>query len=1073
MRKAKFLILFYFSAFCYISYAQGNKYSFKHLTIDNGLSQNAVTCIHQDKTGFIWIGTHDGLNRYDGNQFVQYRNERNNPNSLSNNYIWDIHEDEDGVLWIATFGGGLNSLNPTNGKIRRFFRKPDDLTSFPSNRLFSITEFPKGILWIGSNEGLIRFDKSTEQTRIFLSQKVSGNTLADNYIGIVASDGNGYLWLRSDSGLTRFNTQTFAADYFRRSPYSDSLALGDVSDITIIGGNILVCCEAGLVQINPQSGTDELLLSPAEVRSGTAMPVFLRVLPLSQHRYAIGTATGLVIFNRITNDIFLYQTDAADDKSLSHNNILSLFRSNDGIIWVGTRNGLNKIENERPNFLHIRKTFGAHSLSSKNVSSIIEENDNQIWIGTTDGFNLYNKTTGLFDVFTKTAKKNDGLLSDYILCLFRDSKGNRWLGTRGGGFYKIEMDRKGNMKIARIRPVGFDVSDVNVHFITESKDGHLWIGTGGYGLWKYNPSGNTIKQYVTAKDGSGPNHPFVFTILDDSFNNLWIGTPTGGLNLFNPETEQFLYFQNAPENRYSLSNDIVLSLHEDRQHNLWIGTSSGLNKLIPRLEKGIFEKLKPAITNNSDSLFLNFGQEQGFPNDVIYGMLEDKHRKLWISTNKGLAVFDMDKQKVVKTFDVNDGLQSREFNQNAYYKSISGQFYFGGVNGLNIFHPDSIRENQFIPPVVLTGLSLFNEPVRVGNILPGKDFHLEKALYLLDKIRLSWKHKVITFEFAALSFISPEKNQFSYKLEGFNDDWIQAGTTHSATYTNLPPGNYIFRVRAGNSSGLWNEKGAELKVYISSPPWLSWYAYLTYFLMFLGVVFSFIRFRINKSTREIRIRTEIEKARSQERADFRKRSAADFHDEAGNMITKITLFTEMARAEMNDNSRLENYLDKIQLNVSELSAGMRDFLWVMDPLRDSLFETIVRLKDFGDSGLKDVGIEFSVSGMKTAYRDIILPMNTRRAVLQIFKEAINNCARHSGASDARLSVKLCGTDIHISLKDNGKGFDMPEENSGNNYGMSIMPERAKNIGAVLTVTSQKNTGTAVSLKFTMPRMGNS
>jgi len=1073
MRNSFFILILLFHLHCLQGFAQQNELSFGHLTIDDGLSQNSVNCIHQDRNGFLWFGTHDGLNRYDGYEFIHYRNERNNSNSISNNYIYDIHEDDDGILWIATFGGGLNSLNPTTGEINRIEMISNDSVAFPGTSLFSICEYPKGILWIGSGEGLIRFDKKTRQANIFLEQITPDGIFEYNYVGIVNPDETGNLWLQCDSGLARFDTKTLTVEYFQRGLFSNAFEMGNILDIERIDNILYIVCVAGLVEINLEEKTDKLLLPATVVEAGGQTPVFQEILPLGNQRFAIGTNLGLIIFNAITSKSNLYQNNAADDKSLSHNRVFSLYNSLDGILWIGTRNGLNTIETEKPNFTHVRSIAGKKGLGSKNVSSFMEQHDSLLWIGTTDGLNLYNKYSNTFKVFRKDDQPTNGLFSNYILCLFEDSKGNNWVGTRGGGFYVVEDKATGGIGFRQIRPVNETLPLVTVHSITESKDGIIWVGTGGFGLWKYNPSNNSVKKYATQKDGTGLSHPYVFTILEDSFGNLWLGTPSGGVNLFNPESERFIYFQNNPENGYSINNDIILTLHQNRQNELWIGTNDGLARLIPKLHEGIFQELSASLANGNDSLFMNFGQDEGLPNSVIYGLLENKNQHLWISTNKGLAEFDMSSGLVVKTFDVSDGLQSNEFNQNAYYQSHEGRFYFGGVNGFSIFHPDSVTSNLFIPPVVLTDFSIFNETVKVSSDASDDEFHLEKAIHLMNEIDLSWKHNVITFEFAALSYISPEKNKFSYMLEGFDKQWVDAGTSRTATYTHLSPGTYVFKVRASNNSGVWNEKGTALKINISTPPWLSWYAYLFYFSLFLSATLLLIRFRINRATRELKIQTQIEKARRQEREDFRKKSAADFHDEAGNKITKITLFTEMARTEINNKIQLEKYLNKIQHNITQLSSGMRDFLWVMDPQHDTLFETISRMKDVGDSMLTETGVRFTIDGMNEGFREIVLPMNTRRDILLIYKEAINNCAKYARASEVVLKLLVVGHSVTISLCDNGIGFDTVKDSKKNNYGLNIMHERAKKIGAKLEINSQLNKGTNILLKFNMPQMGDS
>ncbi len=1054
------------------AYTQLNTTVFKHLTIDDGLSQNSINCIHQDKYGFMWIGTQDGLNRYDGYNFIEYRHDRNNKNSISNNYIWDIKEDKEGILWIATFGGGLNRLDPLTGEFSYFNMTAGDPNSFPSNRLFSIAETPDGILWIGSNEGLIRFDKSTKTSQLLLSQKKPDGTNADNYIGIVTTDNYNNVWLRSDSGLTFINTKTLSTQFFTKSPYSNAQIIGNVTHLFHEDGKLYVSCSAGLLEINLKTKTDRVIVSSQSLGFIDENIFIQDFLKLGRHNFAIGTNKGLAFYIAEINELQFYQNNGLDEKSISHDNILSIFKSSDDILWIGTRNGLNILDSGTPGFMHVRSIPGNNVLSNKNVNSFIDENDSLLWIGTTDGLNVYNRYENKYTVFRKDEKNKNGLTSSYILCLYMDSKGNKWTGTRGGGFYKIETPSNGKTNIKRIKPSNDTATAISIHFITEDKKGNLWLGTGGGGLWKYDPEKNMVKKYAAAKDGSGPGHPFVFTILEDSYGNIWLGTPSGGLNLFDPDTERFIYFINDPDKVNSLSNDIVLSLHEDINHNLWIGTSSGLNKLIPKLNSDIFEEFKNQKLNTK-TVFKNFGYEQGFPNDVIYGILEDSRQNLWISTNKGMAVFNTVTETLHKTYDISDGLQSNEFNQNGYYKNKHGVLYFGGVNGFNFFHPDKLMDNKFIPPVVITGISLFNKKVPVGSSdSTHKSFFLDKELFGMNEISLSWKHDVITFDFAALSYHSPEKNQFSYKLEGFNEDWVFAGNSLTATYTNLNPGKYVFRVRACNNSGVWNESGTYINIHISTPPWLSWYAYLFYTLLFSSMVYVFIRYRINKATREIKVQTQIEKARTEEREEFRKKSAADFHDEAGNKITKITLFTEMAKTETEDKAQLQNYLNKIELNISELSTGMRDFLWVMDPQHDTLFDTVTRLKDFGDSMLSELGIQFIVRGMNNTFQNIVLPMNTRRAVLQIFKEAMHNCAKHANAAEVILTVTLENNFILFSLQDNGNGFDINEERSRNNYGLTIMKTRAEKINAELTINSEKNNGTNITLKCNMPQMGN-
>ncbi|MGZ0016451.1 ligand-binding sensor domain-containing protein [Yeosuana sp. AK3] len=1020
----------------------------------DGLSQNSVTAILQDSKGFMWFGTHDGLNKYDGTGFKSYRQERNNPNSISNNYIWDLYEDADGLLWIATFGGGLNSLDLKAGTIERFSYQPNEPNSFPSNRIFSIQEGENGILWIGANEGLIRFDKQTKTSELFLSTTSPQGVLQDNYTGIVAADKNGNLWLRNDNGLTLFNTQTLEPTYFTQSPFSKEHILGDIYDIKWHNNKLLVGCDTGLLEIDLVNKTDRFLLLSSDVSSENSSVTFRKIHLVNDHQFYIGTHSGLVFFDAENNSHYLYEHSKEDDKSLVHNHVLSLRQSKDGVVWIGSRNGIDKIEAPEPDFIHFRNFTFPNAINVKNINSIIETKNNLLCIGSTSGLNLYDKNN---DAFVDISDIRSQMTSDYLLHISKDSKENIWIGTRTGGFYQIDPQ----FHIKKIAPENKDASNARVHFITEDHQGFIWLGTGGEGLWRYDPRTNRVKMYPVFKDGKGPSHPYVFTILEDQFKNLWLGTPTGGLNLFDRENEAFIYFQNHPDNTNSLANDLVLSLTEDSNNQLWIGTTGGLSKLTIPLQKNLFSKLKALQNQAADSLFVNFGRPEGFPNEVIYGILEDHQQNLWMSTNQGLVQFDTQTESIVNIYEAAHGLQSNEFNQNSYHKGDSGLMYFGGIDGFNIFNPKTIKGNTYIPEVRITGLSILNQPVVVGQAEKNKKPVLDKEPYFKESITLSWKEKVVSFHFAALSYISPEKNSYQYKMEGFDEDWVFAGNTNQTTYTNLDPGTYTFRVNAANNSGVWNETGTAIIVHVNPPPWRSWYAYVAYLLLFLAAIYAFIKYRVNKATQALLRKAEIERVRNEERETFRKRSSQDFHDEAGNKITRISLVTALAKQEADTNDQLKNYLNKIEENVQELNTGMRDFIWALDPGKDTLYETLHRFEDFASGFCEDAQVHFKSDGIDEYLNHFPLNMNQRRHLLLILKETLHNSIKHAAPKNIHLKIAAQKEEAIISLSDDGKGFELNTLKRQN--GLQNIKERAKQLNADLEIQSAKNNGTKVAI----------
>lgn len=1061
-----------FVSLSFIGQSQSPQLIFRHLTADDGLAQNCAQAIIQDQKGFIWFGTQDGLCRYDGYDFKTYRHESGNPNSLSNNFIWDLYEDKDGIIWIATFGGGLNSFDPKTEKFTHYKGITDNENTLSSNRLFAITEESEGILWLGTNDGICRLDKATGEVQQFLCSKANNDKTDGNYIGTIALGRSNEIWAQSDSGLTLINTDDFSIQFFSKTLFSGNYDLGFIYTITYFNDKLYVASSTGVFELDLINRKDRLLLSTDSISTTRGKAYFTELLPQPNGRFWIGSNTGIISFDSNSGEHVYYTHNASDPNSLIHNTIKSLYRSKDGLLWIGTNTGISVLYKEKPDFGIIRDAPDAEVKAHKSMDAVLVDRNDFLWIGSSEGLRIINRETNEMTIFFKDRKKGD-LSSDYILSLLEDREGNIWVGTRAGGVYRVSNNRHKNPKeyfFEAIKPENTDLSSVSVHYIFEDQEGIIWLGTGGNGLLRYNPKINKLKTYFQGETGEKPSHPYVYCILEDSHGNMWLGTATGGLNLFNKETEQFIYIQNSPENQMSLSNNMVLALMEDRDHRLWVSTASGLNRSVYTLKEKLFPKFSQ-LDLAGEALFERFGIKDGLPNEVIYGTLQDNNGNIWMSTNKGLACIDPIEGKTLKTYESGDGLQNNEFNQNGYYKSKTGELFFAGLNGLNHFHPDSLKGNPYQPPVVITNFKLFNDPVLVGN----KGEHLlalDKRIEYLDELNLSYTHDVLTFEFAALSYTDPSKNQYHYMLEGFDKDWIDAGNSRSATYTNLDAGDYVFKVIASNNDEVWNKEGASIILHIPPPPWLSWYAYLLYALAFVGFIYLYIRFRVKKATQELEIKTQIEKAKTEERESFRKKSSQDFHDEAGNKITKINLFTELARADTNSKKELKEYLDKIEHNSKELSAGMRDFIWAMDPAKDTLFDTIMRLKDFGDSMFTDVGVNFNIKGLSSSFNNIRLSMDLRRAIVQVFKEAMNNAAKYAKADEIILLVSLENKQLNIELQDNGKGFYSEDPANKKGYGQVIMKERADKAGGKISISSQIGQGTKVAFTCNIPHMGN-
>ncbi|MBX2990419.1 MAG: hypothetical protein KF749_04525 [Bacteroidetes bacterium] len=1037
------------------SFSQPRDLRFVPLNADDGLSQNTINSIYQDRSGFIWFGTQDGLNRYDGHTFKTYRHEPGNANSLSNNYIWAIHEDHQRILWIGSFGGGLTRFDPATEVFTNFTHDAKNPQSLSNNNVFAIAEYPEGTLWLCTDDGLNKFDTRTGATSRYLNK--TDNSTAARHTSAVAIQPPEHVWASLSNILFRLNIATGTADTFRTAP-ATSTVMGFITQLTFRNDKLRIMCEAGMIEYNVPTNTSSFV-DRKEIADGTLS--LRRVLHDPNGYVWFGTNNGLVLCDSSYNTL-VHATHESDNKhSLTNSFVLSLFQSREGIVWVGTRDGLNRLDAVKGNFQTLRrKTNSSNTLSHRTVRRAIEDARGILWIGTVDGLDAYDRSRNSFTSFKHEPSNTNTISSSYILHLYEDSKQNIWVSTRGGGLNRLSFPNGDLTRVVVRRFPGGGAQGLlsaSVYCVLEDRSGTMWVGTQGHGLAKYVAEQEKFIHFSSASDGTGPSHSYVYCMLEDRFGNFWIGTPTGGLNLFDRESGRFIYFRNHPDNPHSLSNNIVLSLHEAANGSLWVGTSGGLNKLTIPLRPHLFRHFQDSAGFETDSLFVVYGRHHGLPNEVIYGILEDGKGQLWLSTNRGLAVFDPRlTNPVIKLYDASDGLAGNEFNQASYFKNARGEMFFGGTDGLTYFHPDSIRGNTYVPPVVFTEFRLFNKPVSVSAKSP-----LRQAIHRTDVLELSYDDYVASFDFAALSFVNPEKNKYSYKLEGFDKEWSPASTQHSATYTNLSPGDYVLRVKASNSDGVWNEEGASLRLSIAPPLWLRWYAYIAYVGMFVAGVMMFVRYRVRSARREMETETKIERAKLQEREDVRRQSSADFHDEAGHKLTKITLFTELARGEAVNNSSLKEYLGRIEEQTKELSAGMRDFIWVLDPVKDSLFETVSRLKDFGNAMFGYTETSFAVHGLRDIMSAIPLSMESRRALMLIFKEAMNNCMKYARAKNVVLEVRLDNDMLELSLRDDGAGFDCSKASGG--YGMTTMRDRARKLGAEFTVTSSPGEGTTISL----------
>ena len=804
---------------------------FKHLKVADGLSQSWVKSICQDQQGFMWFGTHDGLNKYDGYNFTVYKHSLKNKNSISDNSIESLHEDKNGNLWIGT-ENGLNLYDRNND---RFIH--DD--SWPQGKITCFLELGNGRFYIGSNTGLQLFDHKNDTTISFLHDEDDSLTLSNNYINSIVSDKKGNIWIGTLDGLNLLDTLKYRFKHFRKNNKGNSISNNEVRALHIDSkGRIWIGTREGLDLLTYKKGQPEKFKlvnyqHNPENQSSITNGAILTLMEDKSGNLWIGTEDGglnIIDLNSLEkNEIVFnhYKHEENDNSSLSYNSIYSIYEDRTANIWVGTfGNGINIYNKSREKFIHYKQEQNdVNSLNNNFVNAILDEDD-YLWIGTDGGLNLFDKKNKTFKYFVHNPNNSKSIGSNAVWAIKRDSRGNLWVGTWAGGLNLFNSKTNNFTRFKHNPNDDNSIGSNNVFAIIEDHDGELWIATMGGGLNLFDYNNRTFKRYMyDDRDEYSISDDWVNTVFESSYGEIWVAT-SFAIDLFDKEKGKFIHFTHDNSNNSSISTNGATLFFEDSKGNLWIGTRKGLD-----------------IFNRKDSTFSYYLEEDGLPNNQINGILEDEHGNLWISTNKGISEYingiNRLKNPVFKNYNVSDGLQGNEFNKRAFCKGKDGRMYFGGKNGFNVFHPDSIKENLNIPPLVITELLLFNRNIPIGE----EKSPLKKHISVSKEITLSYKHSAITLRYVALNFLASEKNQYAYMLEGFEEEWNYVENKREATYTNLDPGTYTFRVKGSNNDGVWNEEGASLKIIITPPFWKTVFFRVFLIILIISMIYAihFIR----------------------------------------------------------------------------------------------------------------------------------------------------------------------------------------------------------------------------------------
>ncbi|MHC1703905.1 MAG: two-component regulator propeller domain-containing protein [Tenuifilaceae bacterium] len=837
--------LFIFILFCctLIAFGQSDQIRFEHLTKSSGLSQSTVYSIAQDKYGFIWIGTADGLNRYDGYTVKKYYYDSEKPNSLSNSRVYNLLVDRDGELWIATLGGGLNKYRVETDDFIAFRNIKGNPQSISNDVVMSIFEDKDGFLWVGTAEGgLNKFDKTNRTFKNYKNEPGNPNSINYNTVNSIASDKYNNLWLGlSEKGVDRYNPATDVFTHYQHDPKSpNSLSSDKINHVFVDSrGLIWISTDNGLNLIDPETSKITLLRSsPSDIHSLRISDVHY-VFEDKDNNIWVGTYGGLSLLIKENLSAFKfinYFNNPLSPTSLSNDLVRCIFQDFSGLIWVGNfSSGVDKFDPNPSKFISYHSEPDNNlGLSNNLVRTIREDKNGYIWIGTFGGgFNRFDPKSKEFKTFRNVPNNSNSLALDFINSICIDNYDNLWIGTYGGGLdcYNI---KSGLFKHYSHNPDNTNsISSDYIRSMIIDRTGILWIATSGGGLNRFDPQKETFTHFKP--DKTNPNSISdmrVMGLFEDYEGNIWVGSSNKGLNKYNRSKNIFEHFRNDPKNPKSISTDRIFCIYETKEkRTLWVGTGNGLNRFNP-----------------IDSTFNRFTKKDGFLSDVILGIVEDNYGFLWLSTMDGLYKFDplSGDGKIIKAYDQKDGLQANEFIEGAYFKDKVGKLYFGGIKGFNVFDPSEITDNPLKPLTYIVEFQLFNKTVQIDS-----SSILKNNIILTKELNLDYTDYVFSFEFAALNYNNSDKNQYLYKMDKFDENWISTDSKRRfVTYTNLNPGEYTFMVKASNNDGVWNDISTNIKIVIHPPYWKTGWFRILLALAFTGSLFGFYHWRLASLRRQ-------------------------------------------------------------------------------------------------------------------------------------------------------------------------------------------------------------------------------
>ncbi len=974
-----------------------------------------VTLIAQDHSGFLWLGTTDGLNRFDGINFIIYRNIPGDTTSLMNNIINSLCIDSIGRVWVATNGGlcyynfSDNAFHPVGFN--------DTIEKIDRHRVHVVTTAIDGGIWFATKTHL---HKWTEGHPVKTYTIPGAEELTIKYIQ-ASPDGN--VWIGTSNGLIVFNERmtTFIPRQIT-SPFSiqKNLTVTVHPIVPFDDRSFLIgSWYGGLQKVFLENDSIHCIEYPDSEETDPRKHIVSGIAKNPNGLWWIGTfGTGLSLFDADKGSyIDHFHHNPSDRKSLSDDYVNDIFTDASGILWIGTATGLDKYDLLTQQFKSITIPASPDEFSVYRLPyTITQDVKDPAWLWLCiggAGLYHYNTHTREFRRFSHDEKNPSSLPDNTIYTLYYDNKGRIWVCSRTGIYLLDEKKEK-------FSPSSFPLNTIpaGVHIMLEDKKNVFWFATYSSGVYSYDETSGKLTSYVydqTNRNSLPDNR--VFSMMEDHKGMIWIGTQNKGLCFLDPSISKFRFFEHDKNDPGTIPDNGIYDVYEDERQHLWIATENGLAEM-----------------DLNDYKIKNYTTLDGLCNNDIFSITSDHQHQLWLATNNGVSKFDT-KDHVFKNYFTHDGLPTNSIPGSVYCAS-DGFLYFGSSGMITFCQPQQMKINRQVPPVVITNLKIFDQQAPVMR-------HGE----MLQPVHLSYKENMITFDFAALNFTNSTLNQYAYKLEGFNKDWIRCGNKQSATFTNLDGGTYTFKVKAANNDAIWNESGTSVQLIVDPPYWKTWWFYLICTILGASILYALYRFRINQFVKLQQIRLRISR---------------DLHDDIGSTLSSINMMSSMANATEASAKKSSDLFQTISSASRQAMDLMNDIVWSINPKNDKMEMIIIRMRQYASEMLEAAQIPFTIE-MDDACKQIILPIEKRKDFYLIFKEAINNLAKYSNATKVTIHLHYLGRMLKLIISDNGKGFELNQSNQGN--GLKNMRARAEMLRGDISIESLPGEGTKVTLKI--------